>query len=373
MGEIAPAELRDRLEAGEPLSVVDIREEPEYRLWHIPGATNLPVYDALSDDDDRPLIAGAERLPRDRPVVAVCRAGILSRHAVEVLESLGFEAATLRGGMRGWDSVWSEAPIAFDDAWPAGAVFVQVRRDGKGCLSYVIGARGEAAVVDPSVAPRAYLELARRAGLRITRVLETHVHADHLSRARELCRETGAELWMPATGRVSFPFLAVDDGRTIEIGGVPLVAVSTPGHTMESTCYQVADRALLTGDTLFVDAVGRPDLGQGDAGAEHGARMLFRSLHERVLPRSGDLAVYPAHHGRPLPLDANPIGVTLADARGRIELLRLGEEEFVRRVLASLREKPDNFRTILSVNEGKADLAGDPLELESGPNRCAAG
>jgi glyoxylase-like metal-dependent hydrolase (beta-lactamase superfamily II)/rhodanese-related sulfurtransferase len=371
MVEIAPFELRDKLATGTPLSVVDIRERADYESWHIPGATNVPVYDALADDDDRPLIEAAERLSRDRPIVTVCRAGVISQHAARVLGSLGFEAASLSGGMRGWGAVWSEAPIPL--AGLPEAVVLQVRRIGKGCLSYLVGARGEAVVIDPSVAAAAYLEPARRAGLRITRVIETHVHADHLSRAREVAEAAGAELLMPANRRVRFPFGAIADGWTLEIGGLPLRALATPGHTLESTCYELASELLFTGDTLFVGAVGRPDLERGDEGAERGARLLYRSLQERVLVRPAAVSIYAAHHGEPPRLDGRPIGAALGEARSRLALLGLGEDEFVRRVLASLGEKPGNFRTILAVNEGRADFPADALELEAGPNSCAAG
>lgn len=296
----------------------------------------------------------------------------MSRKAVELLRSLGFEAASLTGGIRGWGAVWSEAAIPWRSR--DGELLIQFRRNGKGCLSYLIGAGGEAAVVDPSIDVSAYREAARRRGLRITHVLETHVHADHISRARELCEIEGAKLVMPPNRRVTYPFTPIRDGETLSIGGLSVEAVATPGHTSESVCYRVGDQALLTGDTLFVESVGRPDLERGDAGAEAAARMLYRSLRERLLGRFDGIGVYPAHTGRPVGFDGQPIGASLTELRRELAWLGYEEKEFVDTVLASLQAKPPNFLEIISINEGKAGLAGkDPLDVEAGPNRCAAG
>ncbi len=370
MQEIAAAELKNRLEAGMDLSVVDVRNADEYQSWHILGSRNLPVYDALQRGDTAPLLRESRSLSRERPVVTVCRAGVISREAAEVLRSLGYDALSLSGGMRGWGAVWSEAPIELRSR--PGTTFVQIRRNGKGCLSYLFGAQGEAAVVDPSVGIQAYREVAARHGLEIVRVFESHVHADHLSRARELCEVTGALLTMPPNRRVTFPFEEAADGEIFAVGGVPVEVVATPGHTSESVCYFVSGEVLLTGDTLFVDAVGRPDLERGDRGAADGARLLYRSLQERLLPRGDDVRVYPAHHSTPLGFDGQPLGAALGALR-RLDIVGLGEEQFVQRIVSGLGCKPGNFATIIALNEGKAALGDhDPLDLEAGPNSCAA-
>lgn len=371
MLEIAAAELKAKLEAGEPLSVIDIREAADFAGWHIHGSNNVPVYDSLRLNDDEPLIQRSKTIPKDQSIVTVCKEGVISKKAADLLRSLGYDARSLAGGMRGWGGIWSEAPIPYE-ADPQ-ATFVQIRRNGKGCLSYLFGASGQAAVVDPSVDVRAYQELAEREKLKITHVLETHVHADHLSRARELARAADATLVLPPNGRAVYPFRAMVDGESLEIGGLPVEAVATPGHTTESTCYLVGNALLLTGDTLFVDAVGRPDLEKGDEGAEVGARMLFQSLRERLLGRFGDIPFYPAHHGKPMGFERTPIGSSLEAVRSKMSIVRADEEEFVRTIVDGLGEKPGNHATIIAVNEGKSALDElDALDLEAGPNRCAA-
>lgn len=176
--------MRELLECGEPITVLDIRRAAQREEWSIPGSVHTDVCDALWAGDDDAL-SGTD-LPSDRPVVTVCAVGSTSLLAAAV---------------------------------------VQVRRTGKGCLSYLVGSGGEAAVIDPSAEVDVYARLARERGWRIARVIETHVRADHLSRARRLAREAEAELHLPEQDRVKFPFHAV---------------------------------------TLFVDSVGRPDLKAAD-------------------------------------------------------------------------------------------------------------
>jgi len=372
MDEITPTELKLKLEAGEPVSIVDIREAGEFAGWHIHGSSNLPVYEALSNKVVDGFTTGASGLPKDRPVVTVCRAGIVSLQAAELLKSMGYQAASLAGGIRGWGGVWSEAPVT--RLGRPDVTFSQVRRNGKGCLSYLFGSRGEAAVVDPSVDIAAYTQIAEREGLRITHVLETHVHADHLSRARELCEKLGAQLVMPPNQRVNYRYTPINDEERLQVGDLEVVALATPGHTGESTCYLVGEKILLTGDTLFLNSVGRPDLEKGDAGAENGARMLYRSLHDRLLDRFDDVWIYPTHHAGPIPFDRAPIEASFAVLRSKLELLVADEQSFVAKILVSLQAKPPNFEDIIAVNEGKVDPDSiDPIALEAGPNRCAAG
>jgi len=370
--EIEPSELLRRLQGGQPLTVLDIREAEEFASWGIPGAVNLPVYHALRSGRAESFLEGAHRIPRDRPVVAVCRQGIVSRRAAELLGSLGYQATSLKGGMRGWGGVHSEARIPLRRE---NAVLVQVRRNGKGCLSYVVGGRAEAAVVDPSVDPSAYEAIASREGLRIRYVIETHVHADHISRGRELCQRTGARLFLPPNDRVSDPYEPFGEGDRLRVGDVELEALATPGHTAESTCYFAADEALLTGDTLFLDGVGRPDLERGDEGAEAAARRLWQSLRGLLNElEEKDPLVLPAHTSGPVGFDPTPVARALREVRAWAEPLLEDEGRFVARVIGRLGAKPPNFDRIMAINEGRLSLgAADPLELEAGPNRCACG
>ena len=122
---IAAAELKAKLEAGEPLSVIDIREAADFAGWHIHGSNNVPVYDSLRLNDDEPLIQRSKTIPKDQSIVTVCKEGVISKKAADLLRSLGYDARSLAGGMRGWGGIWSEAPIPYE-ADPQ-AAFGQIR------------------------------------------------------------------------------------------------------------------------------------------------------------------------------------------------------------------------------------------------------
>ena len=367
MKEITPEELTKRLESGEDIAVIDIREPDEFEDWHIYGAENVPSYNALSRGDAAALSDQYKDRSKDTPVVAVCRMGSVSVAACQILESLGYEALNLTGGMFGWTNAWTTAPVEFD----SGTV-VQIRRNGKGCLSYLAGADGEGAVIDPCMDVAIYTEVASNHGLDIKHVLETHVHADHISRARELCDETGAQLHLPKNNRVNFEYSALEHGQTLSFGGLTLQILHTPGHTGESVCFELDGKVLFSGDTIFIEGLGRPDLEKGDAGATDGARMLYDSLHNHIMPMSGKVLVCPGHTSKPMGFDGTALAARLEEITPRIDLLRASKDDFVPQIVGALGQKPPNFQRVVSVNEGRMTLGLlDPLELEAGPNRCA--
>ena len=372
MSEITREKLTDRLVSGEPITVLDIREVNEYDDWHVYGSVNLPVYNAINAGDQTGVTEKlkAFALDDDKPVAVVCRMGNASKMAAYMLHSMGYDAFSLAGGIFEWSGAWTEAKISLSAA--KDKTLFQIRRNGKGCLSYLFGSNGEAAVVDPCVDAAVYTAIAEREGLKITNVIETHVHADHISRARVLCEATGAKMTLPQNDRVNFEYDALNDDDTLKIGDVTLTVIATPGHTVESACFDLDGEVLLSGDTIFVDNVGRPDLEKSDAGAEAGARMLYDSLHNRVLKLSENITVCPAHISDPIGFDGTPIAAKLGDITPNIELLKIEKEEFAKRIPELLGQKPPNFQRVISINEGKADLGWlDPLELEAGPNRCA--
>src|SRR5436309_15177490 len=252
--------LRELLERGAPVTVLDVRPAAERAEWAIPGSVHVDAYDALRRGD--PTALAAFHPTNGGRVVTVCAAGKTSRLAAERLRARGLDAVSLEGGMRAWSLAWNAAELPCPGS---AARIVQLRRTGKGCLSYLIGSNGAAAVIDASLDPQVYQRVADTNGWHIRTVLETHVHADHLSRARAVAAHTGARLCLPATDRVSFEYATLKDGDIVRVGSAGLRALHTPGHTPESTSYLLDDRALFTGDTLFLAAVGRPDL---DASAE---------------------------------------------------------------------------------------------------------
>ena len=370
--EISPEQLRDALEARTPLTIVDVRPAAERAEWAIPGSLHVDAYKRLWDGDHSVLAPLVDTLPRDRLVVTVCAKGRTSALAAEVLHQAGFNVSSLAGGMAAWSGAWNTADVRLPAR--AAARILQVRRVGKGCLSYIVGSDAQAAVIDPAVDPAVYLALAQERGWTITAVLDTHVHADHITRAYDLARRCGATLYLPRQTRVERPHTALDDGATVRAGSTTLRALRTPGHTHESTCYLIDDVAVASGDTLFLNTVGRPDLAAADAEEPKArAAALFRSLHDAVLRLKDDVVVMPGHSSSALPFDGVPFAAPLAEVRRDVKVAALAEAEFVDAVLARIPPTPANHLQIVRINEGKEAAPPDLQSLEAGANRCAIG
>src|SRR5881296_2677845 len=220
---ISTDDLRELLERGAPVTVLDVRPAAERAEWSIPGSVHANAYDALRRGDPTAL-AAFHPTNGDR-VVTVCAAGKTSMLAAERLRARGLDAVSLEGGMRAWSLAWNTAEVPCPGST---ARIVQLRRTGKGCLSYLIGSNGAAVVVDASLDPQVYHRLADEHGWGICTVLETHVHADHLSRARALAADTGARLCLPTTDRFSFEYAPVKEGDIVHVGAAGLTVLHTP-------------------------------------------------------------------------------------------------------------------------------------------------
>jgi glyoxylase-like metal-dependent hydrolase (beta-lactamase superfamily II)/rhodanese-related sulfurtransferase len=357
--------LRQWLDEHRQLVVLDVRAGHERSQWWIPGSSHVDAYEALRNGEPGPL--ATLELPAHQPIVTVCGAGRASRTAAEHLSARGLDACSLLGGMQAWSLAWNTADLAMPDI---STRVIQIRRTGKGCLSYIIGSGHEAAVIDASLPSHVYVRTARDHGWRIRCVLDTHIHADHLSRGRQLAEETGAAFALPQQQRVRFPYHAVSDGDRIAVGTAVLVAHSTPGHTRESISYVLNDKAVLTGDTLFTNGVGRPDLHADADGARTRSRDLFRSL---VWLRSHgpSMVVLPGHASEPIPFDGRPIAASMNEIDTWLSTWLFSEEAFVDRIVSRLPPTPPNFARIVELNESGELPETDATELEAGANRCS--
>jgi glyoxylase-like metal-dependent hydrolase (beta-lactamase superfamily II)/rhodanese-related sulfurtransferase len=357
--------LRDWLDQGRPVTVLDVRPSDQRAEWAIPGSVHVDAYEALKAHDPGALLG--VRLPQDKRVVTVCGMGRTSALAAQQLRDRGYEAFSLIGGMKAWSPAWNVAELS----WGSGsAQTIQVRRTGKGCLSYIVGSRDRAAVIDASVAPEVYLDLASRSCWKITDVFETHVHADHLSRSRQLAKLCGATLWLPEQRRVKYRFADVRDGEIIQVGDARLRAIHTPGHTPESTCYLLDGKVLFTGDTLSLAGVGRPDLEATADGTRLRAEMLHASL-QRILALPAETLILPGHVSHPAAFDGVPLYTRLSEVRKQVQSLQLPMSDFVTWILGRIPPTPPNHHQIVQLNEQGLWPEGDPTDLEAGANRCA--
>lgn len=365
MDSINVETLRTWLEEGRQVTVLDVRPTAERAEWAIPGSLHVDAYAALKAHD--PAALAAVNIPNDQPVVTVCASGKTSQIAAEQLAARGVPALSLVGGMKAWSLAWNTAEIPLDDGL---ARVIQVRRTGKGCLSYLIGAGEEAFVIDASLDPQVYLSLAARNGWQITSVFDTHIHADHLSRSRLLAERSGATLFLPEQQQVSFPFTAMRDGDTLATSQLSLVALRTPGHTPESTCYLLNNTFLFTGDTLFLTSIGRPDLHAHAQEARVRSELLYHSLH-KLLALSSETLVLPGHASQPVPFDGAPMSARLAEIDEQVDPLHMRRTVFVETLVQRLPPTPPNYERITKLNEAGLFPDHDVTELEAGANRCA--
>ena len=248
--------------------------------------------------------------------------------------------------------------------------FRQVLHEDLGCASYVVADGGEALVVDPKWDVEDYLALAEEHDFQITHVLETHDHADHLSGKGRLSKATGATIHVPATAGGAYPHEPLADGDTLAVGDVTVTALATPGHRPEHTAYLVADRGrgeepwlVITGDSLFVGDVARPDLA---VEPEEGARGLYESM-KRLLALGDFAEVWPGHIGGSLcggaGMSEKP-GTTIGFERRFNRLLRSEDEgAFVRALTGTLAPQPPNFERIVELNRGPLITEPQPLDL----------
>jgi len=247
----------------------------------------------------------------------------------------------------------------------------QVTHDDLGCASYLIGDEhaGVAAVVDPRLDIGEYLRLARYLGVEIAHVLETHTHADHVSGHGHLAAATGATIHVHRAAGAGYAHEPFEDGWVLELGGLRVEALHTPGHRPEHTAFLLTDTrrgdepwAVLTGDSLFVGDIARPDLA---VEREEGARGIFRSLRDRLLGLPAEVEVWPGHLGGSLcggPGMDLKVSSTIGFERTHNPLLREADEDaFVARALASLGPQPPNFRAIVERN--RSPLVGAPVDV----------
>ncbi|MNZ75698.1 hydroxyacylglutathione hydrolase [compost metagenome] len=290
----------------------------------------------------------------------------------EMLSEAGRTVNYLEGGMKAW-SMYLE-PVKVGDLSGGGELYQFVRL-GKGCLSYMVISDGEAALIDAVRFTDVFTSFAKEKKASIKHVFDTHLHADHISGGRQIAEETGATYYLPPKDaeEVVFAYTALEDGLSVQVGAskIDVNALYSPGHTIGSTSFIVDNRYLLSGDILFIDSIGRPDL----AGlAEDWVGDLRETLYRRYRELGEDLIVLPAHFMIIEELNedgtvARRLGDLFAENHGlNIE----NEAEFRSIVTDHLPPQPNSYQQIRQVNMGKvAPDLDEQTEMEIGPNRCA--
>jgi len=356
--------LRDWLEAGHRVNILDVRSLNERSEWFIPGSIHFETYNKLKENDSTALDGIV--LDKEIPVITVCAGGKMSRVAAGILQHKGYNAYSLESGMKSWSLAWNTATLNFQRFQ-----IVQIRRTGKGCLSYIVVSENDAILIDASLPTEVYHNILKQHNWQVKAVMETHIHADHLSRSKQLADQLKVSLLLPIPNKASFPYKKLEDGQTIKLGAIEIKVMSTPGHTLESVCFIVNDDILISGDTLFTNAVGRPDLQANEEEAKKRAGLLYDSL-EKLMHLDDRTVVLPAHTNSPVDFDGNPISATLSEIKQNVTMLNVSKDDFAKRVLDKLPPPPANHLAIVERNLSGNISDLNPIELEAGANRCAA-
>ncbi|WP_106497994.1 MBL fold metallo-hydrolase [Lentibacillus sp. Marseille-P4043] len=364
--------LAEQLISDEKTFILDVRNTGEFNNWKIEGKNvetiNEPYFNLLDGID--PI---ADKLEKDQEIIVVCAKGGSSEMVANLLEETGFtHAFSLEGGMKAWSEYLR--PVKIADLHDGGSLFQFVRL-GKGCLSYFVESNGEAAVIDASRMIDVYEKFADEHGVQIKHVMDTHLHADHISGGRQLAESVGGSYHLPPKDatEVMFDYTPLEEGNDIVVGNtsVQVQPIYSPGHTIGSTSFIIDDTYLLSGDILFVRSIGRPDL----AGlAEDWVEDLRDTLYRRYKKLSDDLIVLPAHYSFVDELsEGGMVRARLGDLYQQNEGLQVDDPNAFRKMVTeNLPPQPNEYETIRKTNMGKMnpDLE-EQKEMESGPNRCA--
>lgn len=365
-------QLTQKVMKKESLFILDVRNESDFNDWKIEGESieqiNIPYFDLLDGVEDI-----LDQLPKDREILVVCAKEGSSKFVGEQLIEAGLKNIfILQGGMKSWSEHLETVKIG--DLKDGGSIY-QFVRIGKGCLSYLVESRGEALVVDTSRMIDSYQRLASEKEVHIKYLVDTHLHADHISGGRALADKTGGTYYLPPKDaeEVMFDYEPLVEGKEITVGTtkIKVKPIYSPGHTIGSTSLLVDGQYLLTGDILFVESIGRPDL----AGkAEDWVGDLRNSLYETYKQLPEDLIVLPAHYSKVTELGKRgEVAGRLGDLYRKNSGLNIEDEgEFRKLVTENLPPQPNSYQEIRETNMGKiTPNEDDQREMEIGPNRCA--
>ena len=369
---LTPIQLFHEIAEGRVSEILDVRNRDEFEASQVEGSRpvptrNVPVYRVMEELEEE----AARTLDG---AVVICGQGNGSELVAEELEDLGVHTRSLEGGTDAWNRLLVPVEIT---GLPGEVRVWQFLRPAKACLSYLVGVPGQSCiVVDPTRQPQPYLDLAREHDMTVTHVVDTHVHADHISGGPALAAELGVEYHLPpedAGGVVPFPNVPLKDGDVLDLGSaeVRVMSMHLPGHTPGTIALLVSDKVLLVGDTVFVRGLGRPDLtGQ----AEQLAQDLFRSVHDRLAPLDPATVIAPAHWTSSEEINEESLVVTTIEDVFKATLLNeKAMEKFVHEIVTSLPAAPDFYDTIRKVNAGQLTPPEEEVDvLDVGRNQCAA-
>jgi glyoxylase-like metal-dependent hydrolase (beta-lactamase superfamily II) len=388
---ITSDELKKKIDKGEDIFILDVRNQHEHDAWSVSydryqNTTVIPV-DTITSS------AALKQIPKDKEIITFCTHGQRSSNATKILSELGYKVKTIEGGLDGWSTIYDTAIVDTDSdilkIW-------QIRRVSKGCMSYVIASLKDkkATIIDATCKIETVLkDILEENGIKITRVIDTHMHADHLSGSTRIASKSGAEISISSLEKYdiknldsenNFKPTLIHDGDKLEIGdGICLEAIHTPGHTDGSisfkleiggtgeliTEYDVSNSKyfLFSGDTIFVNGVGRPDLHKK---SEEYAQKLYQTYRQELFNLPDRTIILPSHYSSTFK-HAKPVFDTIESIRRKLNSIANSEKDFLNYITSNIPPQPMNYELIVSINKNLTHCdRAEQQDLESGPNSC---
>jgi glyoxylase-like metal-dependent hydrolase (beta-lactamase superfamily II)/rhodanese-related sulfurtransferase len=394
--QIKAESLKQKIDKGEDIFILDVRTPEEHKAWKI-------SYDKYKDSslipiDDLSLPDALKNIPKDKEIVTFCGHGNRSMSAAKILSQHGYNSKSIKGGLDEWNHVYDVAVIPAIDSYKSSSSPVrvwQLRRVSKGCMTYLVssasksdgGSSRNAIVIDPTCGVSEPInKIAKENNLSITNVIDTHMHADHVSGATKLAELTGNGVYVSSIEGYQIDqheknnnnnkgvtiVNQIRDGDKIALSnGIHLDAIHTPGHTKGSISFRLTlndnTNYLFTGDLLFVDGIGRPDLHDK---AEEFASSLFNTYHEKILNLPDETIILPAHFSGTFEHE-KPVFGSIGTIKKRVKVLSVSQNEFAKFIMNNIPAQPMNYKKIIDIN--KDLIRCDTIkvsDLEAGPNSC---
>ena len=361
---------------GYDFTLLDVRNNEEFGRFKVEGPRlskmiNVPYIEFIEMEADS---VAKVQVPKDESIRIVCAKEGSAKYVGEILAANGWtDVRYLEGGIKTWGNMLAPKLIASQNDYK----LYQFIRPGKASCSYGLICQDEMAVFDPSRNTDFYEGFAAENGCKLVKTFETHLQADYISGSRQLSSSTGAQIIGNRNDfqGAAFEYKAVNDQEVFRFsnGGPEVKAIHMPGHTPGSTSYLIDNQFLVSGDTVFILSIGRPDLG---GKAEEWAKLLFNTLKTKIAELSDDLIILPGHYIEWS--EANPDQIFI-DQLGSIKQKNSDiygiqkEAEFVQFIKDNIRKQPDEYAEIRKVNAGLLDVDDEDQEImDLGKNECAA-
>ena len=361
---------------GHDFTLLDVRNNEEFGRFKVEGPQlskmiNVPYIEFIELEEES---VARVRVPKDESVRIVCAKEGSAKYVGEILVNNGWtDVRYLEGGIKTWGNMLAPKLIAAPDGYK----LYQFIRPGKASCSYGLIVKNEMAVFDPSRNTDFYQSFASDHGCKLVKTFETHLQADYISGSPQLAVNTGAQIIGNENDfqGAAFEYKAVQDNETFSFsnGGPEIKALHMPGHTPGSTSYLIDNRYLVTGDTVFILSIGRPDLG---GKAEEWSKLLYKTLKSKIDVLDDDLIILPGHYIEWGEANSEQMFI---DTLGNIKLKNANiygiqeEAEFVQFIVENMRKQPDEYAEIRKVNAGFLKVDAEDQEImDLGKNECAA-